>query len=96
MKKYKIKKLNNYDEEKINLAYTAGLSSLGMAYKMSIADIDLADALIVEKEAIKLKKNYNDYFEKFNQAMIMAISISAIKMTKNLEKMKQGVIKYTL
>lgn len=96
MKKYKVKKLKNYDQEKINLAYTAGISSLGMAYKMSIADIDLADALLVEKEAIRMKKNYLLYFEKFNQSMIMNISIAAIRMSRNLEKIRQGVIKYTL
>lgn len=96
MKKYKIKKIKNYDEEKRNLAYIAGLSSLGMAYKMSLADIDLADALLVEKEAMKMKKDYNDYFKKFSPKMIMNISISAINMSKNLDKFKKGVIKYTL
>ena len=94
--KYKVKKIHNYDKEKRNFAYIAGISSLGMAYKMSLADIDLMDALFVEKEAIKMKSNYNEYFEKFNQKMIMNISISAINILKNLDKFKPGVIKYTL
>ena len=96
MMKYKIKRVKNYDKEKRNLAYIAGISSLGMAYKMSLADIDLADALFVEKEAIKLNDEYITYFEKFNSKMIMNISISAMNILKNLEKMRPGVIKYTL
>ena len=94
--KYKLKKVKNYDKEKRNLAYIAGISSLGMAYKMSLADIDLADALFVEKEAIKMKPNYITYFEQFNSSMIMNISISAMNILKNLEKFRPGVIKYTL
>ena len=94
--KYELKKVKNYDKEKRNLAYIAGISSLGMAYKMSLADIDLADALFVENEAIKLKDEYIAYFEKFNSKMIMNISISAMNILKNLERMRPGVIKYTL
>lgn len=91
---YKFKKISYKDNEKLNLAYTAGISSIGMAYKMSIAQIDIADALIVEQEAIKLKKDYESYFNKFTPKMLMNISISAIKMSKNLDKYKSGVIKY--
>ena len=56
---YKYKILKNYDLEKKNMAYIAGISSIGMAYKMSLAPIDIADALFVEREAIKMYKKYN-------------------------------------
>ena len=68
---YKFKKIKYDDSEKLNLAYTAGISSIGMAYKMSIARIDIADALIVEHEAIKLKKDYGIYFNKFTPKMLI-------------------------
>ena len=93
---YKFKKIKYDDSEKLNLAYTAWISSIGMAYKMSIARIDIADALIAEHEAIKLKKDYGIYFNKFTPKMLMNISISAIKMSKNLDKYKNGIIKYKI
>jgi hypothetical protein len=93
---YKLEKIKKYDKEKRDLAYVAGISSIGMAYKMSIAQIDIADALFVEKEALKMRESYNFYFDKLTPKMLMNISISAINMSKNLDKYKTGVIKYTI
>lgn len=93
--KLKIEKVKDFDKEKMNLAYIAGISSIGMAYKMSIAAIDIADALFVEKEAIKIK-DYEDYFNRLTPKMLMNISISAMNMLKNLDKYENGVIKYKL
>ena len=96
MSKMKYKRVSNCDIENINLAYAAGVCSLGMAYKMSITDIDLTDALYVEKEAIKMKKELKDYFEKFSPKMLLSISTSAMKIAKNLDKYKKGIIKYSI
>ena len=63
VKVFKFKKVKKLDKEKINLAYTAAISSIGMAYKMSLAPIDIADALYVEGEAMKTKKDC-DYTSK--------------------------------
>ncbi len=93
---YKYKIVKNYDLEKKNLAYIAGISSIGMAYKMSLAPIDIADALFVEREAIRMHKKYNDYFDLLTPKMLMSISISAMSMSQNLDKYKQKVIKYSL
>lgn len=96
MSKMKYKIVNNYDDEDTKLAYAAGVCSLGMAYKMSLTNIDLTDALYVEKEAIKMKKDIKDYFEKFSPKMLLSISTSAMKMSKNLKKYEKGVIKYSI
>ena len=93
---YQYKIVKNYDLEKKNLAYIAGISSIGMAYKMSLASIDIADALFVEREAIRMHKKYNDYFDLLTPKMLMSISISAMSMSQNLDKYKQKVIKYSL
>lgn len=93
---YKYKVLKEYDKEKRNLAYIAGISSIGMAYKMSLAPIDITDALFVEREAIKMYKNYNTYFDLLTPKMLMNISISAMNMSRNLDKYKTKVIKYSL
>jgi len=95
-KVFKFKKIKKFDKEKINLAYTAAISSIGMAYKMSLAPIDIADALYVEGEAMKTKKDCDFYFNKLTPKMLMNISISAINMAKNLDKYKSGIIKYTI
>ena len=94
--KYKIKKIKNYDQDKIKNAYIAGISSIKMAYKMRIYEIDLLDALYVEQEAIKLKKDYFEYFSKFSPKMLMNMSISAMNIAKNIERVKKGVIRYTI
>ena len=93
---YKYKILKNYDLEKKNMAYIAGISSIGMAYKMSLAPIDIADALFVEREAIKMYKKYYNYFDLLTPRMLMSISISAMSMSQNLDKYNQKVIKYSL
>lgn len=92
---FKFKKIKKIDKEKIDLAYIAAISSIGMAYKMSLAQIDIADALYIEEEAMKTK-NYYNYYNKLTPKMLMNISISAIKMSKNLDKYKTGIIKYII
>lgn len=93
---FNYKKIKNIDIEKINLAYTAAISTIGMAYKMSLAKLDIADALYVESVAIKSKKEYDFYYDKLTPKMLMNISLSAVNMSKNLDKYKTGVIRYTL
>lgn len=92
----KIVKIKHFDKESRNLAFIAGVSSLGMAIKMSIAEIDIADALVAQKEALKMRQNYNKYFEELTPKMLMNISISAINISKNLDKFEHRVIKYTI
>lgn len=87
----KYKKVKNVDTNLIELAYVAGISSLGMAYKLTLANIDIIDALVVEKEAIKLSEINYKYFNMLTPLMINKISISAIKISRNLEKYNSGM-----
>lgn len=87
----KYKKIKCDDKEMKKIAYAAGISAIGMAYKLSIAPIDIADALIVEKEALNLQKNFFGYFDKFTPKMLMNISISALNISKNLEEKRERI-----
>lgn len=84
-------KVRKYDKEEANLAYVAGISILGMAFKMSLANIDIADALIVEKEAMNLTLSCSKYFNQLNSLMLMKISCTAVNMSKNLDKYPTGI-----
>lgn len=90
------KKIKRYNKEQRDLAYVAGISTIGIAYKLSIAPIDIADALIVEKEAINLTESFRGCFEKFTPKMLMHISASAMKMSKNLDKYKNEIQRFSL
>ncbi len=93
---YKYIKIKDYDLDKRNLSYVAGVGLIGMAYKLSLANIDIADALIAEKEAMLLYENYYKYYLKLTPLMIMNISISAIRMSENLGKYATGLQKFSV